>query len=314
MGGHRQVIKVGETPWELARKDLPQAVGKWPCLRYAAESWFIHARRSIETSKNKFWDDSTHDWFQHQFFETSDVIRKPWIELCGDSRMEVLAGEQTKLQIAICLGLMPLVEQALREFPEAANSRGSLHLAARYISGVYKILIAKCKRFLLIDPDQDGDTPLHEAASSGHSSMLRALIKELRVQKVCSNEINKTNHCGNTPLHLAFQFDHPEIVDLLVKEGADQTIKNNAQLTASELGAKLERGESLDILKQDEEERAEGKEEILKEPLFLGGNPHDLSTIFSSSNTNIVNTHSIQPASHCASSKPRNGPTRVSNS
>ncbi|PUU77231.1 ankyrin repeat-containing domain protein, partial [Tuber borchii] len=83
--------------------------------------------------------------------------------------------------------------------------------------------------------DQDGDTPLHEAARSGHSSMLRALIKELRVQRVCSNEINKTNHCGNTPLHLAFQFDHPEIVDLLIKEGADLTIMNNAQLTASEL-------------------------------------------------------------------------------
>ena len=299
-----QLRKVGETPWELARKDLPEAVVKWPCLRYAAESWFIHARRSIELSKNKFCDDSTHDWFQHQFFETSDVIRKPWIELCGDPRMEVLAGEQTPLHIAICLGLMPLVEKALRDSPEAANSKGSLHLAARYISGVYRILIAKCKRFLLTDPDQDGDTPLHEAAISGHSSMLRALIKELRVQRVCSNEINKTNHCGNTPLRLAFQFDHPEIVDLLVKEGADLTIKNNAQLTASELGAKLERGESLDILKQDEEERAEAKKEVLQEPPYLGESPHDLSTILPSKNTNILNNHSIQPPSHCASRQP----------
>ena len=304
MGRHPQLMKLGETPWELAQKNLPEAVAKWPCLRYAAESWFIHARRSIEISKKKFCDDSTHDWFQHQFFETSDIIRKPWIELCGDSRMEVLAREQTPLHIAICLGLMPLVEKALRDFPEAANSKGSLHLAARYISGVYKILIVKCKRFLLTDPDQDGDTPLHEAASSGHSSMLRALIKELRVQRVCSNEINKTNHCGNTPLHLAFQFDHPEIVDLLVKEGADLTIKNNAQLTATELGAKLERGESLDILKQDEEERAEAKKEVLKEPPYLGENPHDLPTILPSKNTNVVNNHSIQPPSYCASRQP----------
>ena len=303
MERNSQLRKVGETPWELARKDLPEAVVKWPCLRYAAESWFIHARRSIEISRSKFCDDSTHDWFQHQFFETSDIIRKPWIELCGDSRMEVLAGEQTPLHIAICLGLMPLVEKVLRDFPEATNSKGSLHLAARYISGVYKILIAKCKRFLLTDSDQDGDTPLHEAARSGHSSMLRDLIKELTVQRVC-NEINKANHCGNTPLHLAFQFDHPEIVDLLVKAGADQTIKNNAQLTASELGSKLEREDSLDILKQDEEDHVEGKKEVLKEQPYFGENPYGFSTIFSSNNTNIVNNHSTPPPSHCASRQP----------
>jgi len=50
---------------------------------------------------------------QHQFFDTSDLIRKPWIELCRDSRMEVLAGEQTPLHIAVCLGLISLVHQIL---------------------------------------------------------------------------------------------------------------------------------------------------------------------------------------------------------
>ena len=218
--------------------------------------------------------------------------------------MEVLAGEQTPLQIAICLGLTPLVEQALRDFSEGANSKGSLHLAARFISGAYKILIAKCKRSLLTDPDEDGNTPLHGAAISGHSFMLNDLVKELRKGRVCSDEVNKKNHAGNTPLHLAFQFDHPEIVDLLVEAGADRTIKNNAQLTASELGAKLEREESLDILKQDEEERAEAKKEVLEELPHLGGNPPDLPTILSSNNTNIVNNHSVQPPLHCASRQP----------
>ena len=304
LGRYPQEKKQGERPCEVARKDLPEAVVKWPCLRYAAESWFIHARLSIEIAKDNFGNNSSHNWLQHQFFETSDLIRKPWIELCGDSRMEVLAGDQTPLHIAICLRLMPLVEQALRDFPQEANSKRSLHLAARFISGVYKILIAKCKRFLLTDPDEDGNTPLHGAASFGHSSMLRDLIKELKGNSLCSNEVNKTNHFGNTPLHLAFQFDHPEIVELLVKEGADLTIKNNAQLTASELGAKLERGESLDILKQEEEECAEVKKEILKEPPHLAENPHNLSTILPINKTNIVNNHSVQPPSHCASRQP----------
>ena len=304
LGRYPKEKKLGERPWEVALKDQPEAVMKWPCLRYAAESWFIHARQSIEITKDNFGYNSTHNWLQYQFFQTSDVIRKPWIELCGDSRMEVLAGDQTPLHIAICLGLMPLVEQALRDFPEGANSKRSLHLAARFISGVYKILIAKSKRFLLTDPDEDGNTPLHGAASFGHSSMLRDLIRELKGDSLCRNYVNRTNHFGNTPLHLAFQFDHPEIVELLVKEGADLTIKNNAQLTASELGAKLERGESLDILKQEEEECAKGKKEILKEPPYLADNPHDLSTILPSNNTNIVNNHSVQPPSHCASRQP----------
>jgi len=135
--------------------------------------------------------------------------------------------------------------------------------------------------------------------------MFKDLVKELRGDRVCSNEVNKTNHSGNTPLHLAFQFDHPEIVDLLIQEGADLTIKNNAQLTASELGAKLEREESLDILKQEEEERAEAKKEVLKEPPYLGGNPDDIPTILPSNNTNILNNYSMQPPSYYASRQPK---------
>ena len=251
-GRYPQGKTQGGTLLEVARNDPPETVEKWPCLRYAAESWFIHARRSIQISKDIFYNDSTDNWLEYQFFETSDAIRKPWIELCGDSRMEVLAGEQTPLHIAICLGLMPLVEKALRDFPEGSNSKRSLHLAARFISGVYKILITKCERYLLADTDQDGNTPLHGSAISGHSAMLKDQVREWRGDGACSNEVNRKNHFGNTPLHLAFQFDHPEIVNLLVEEGADLTIKNNAQLTALELGAKLERGDSLDVLKQEE--------------------------------------------------------------
>ena len=236
------------------------------------------------------WDN----WLRYQFFETSDIIGMPWIELCEDPKMEVLAGEQTPLHIAICLGLTPLVEIALRDFPEGVNSKRSLHLAARFKSGVYKILIAKCKHYLLTDPDQDGNTPLHGAAISGHLSMLKDLVKKLRVSRGYSKEVNKTNHFGNTPLHLAFQFDRPEIAELLVKEGADLTIKNNAQLTALELGAKLERRESFDILKQDAKEPVEAKREVLKEPSYLRGNSNDLSTIPSNNNSNIVNKYSTQ--------------------
>ena len=288
LGRYSPEKKLGETPWEVARKDPLGAMTEWPYLRYAAESWFIHARRSIEASNTKFCDHSTHDWLQHQFFETSDVIRKPWIALCGDSRMEILAGEQTPLHIAVCLGLVPLVEKALSEFIKGTNSNWSpLHLAAKFISGAYKILIDKTEPSFLTVPDHDGNTPLHEAAISGHSSMLKALVKKLARHKTYSTEINKKNHFGNTPLHLAFQFDHPEIVELLFKGGADATITNNAQMTPSELGAKLERGDSLCALKQDENFWDSGS--------WRGGAPIDSQVSVTHSSRTLIITQDIHP-------------------
>ena len=268
LASDRQEEGQREASQEVAGKDPAAAAAKKIFLRYAAESWFIHARRSIEASKDNFCDDSAHNWLQHQFFETSDVVRKPWIELCGDPRMEVLAGEQPSLHITVCLGLMPLAEKTLSEFMDGMKSHWPpLHLAAKFISGAYKILIEKSEPSLLVAPDQDGNTPLHEAAVSGHSSMLKALVKKLGEHKTYSSEINKKNHSGNTPLHLAFQFDHRDIVEFLVKKGADTKIKNNAQMTAVELGAKLERGDGLDVLKHAEEMREDTEKEAAKEPL-----------------------------------------------
>jgi len=288
LGRYSEERTLGETPWEVVRKDPLGAVTKWPYLRYAAESWFIHARQSIEVSKKKFCDDSIHDWFQHQFFETNDAVRKPWIALCGDSRMEILAGEQTPLHMAVCLGLMPLVEKALSEFTKGTNSNWSpLHLAAKFISGAYKILIDKSEPSLLTVPDHDGNTPLHEAAISGHSSMLKALVKKLAGHRTYGTEINKKNHSGNTPLHLAFQFDRPEIVELLVKGGAGTTIKNNAQMTPSELGAKLERGDSLDVLKQDENDR----DGVSRK----GVAPTDSQVSFTQSSSTLIITEDVHP-------------------
>ena len=262
-----QVQESGEIPCEAARKDPQGAVAKWPCLRYASESWFIHARRTVEISQDKLCHNSAHNWLQHQFFETSDIIRKPWIELCGDPEMEVLAGEQTQLHIAVCLGLVPLVEKALSDSTKGTNSKQSpLHLAAKFMSGAYKILIAKGEPSLLTAPDQNSNTPLHTAAISGHWLMLAGLVKKFTTPeyKACSDEINKKNHHGNTPLHLAFQFDHPGMVEFLSRNGADPSIRNSDQMTAFELGAKLGRGESLDILKRALKIQEETKKQTKK--------------------------------------------------
>ena len=266
----RQGEGSGQTAWEVARRNPWGAVDKWPCLRYAAESWFIHARRTLEFSKDKLCHDPTHNWLRHEFFNTSDIIRNPWIKLCQDPKMEVLAGEQTPLHIAVCLGLLPLVEKALSDSTKKTNRNLSpLHLAARFMSGAYEILIAKGQPSLLTALDQNNNTPLHEAAISGHWAMLVGLVKKFATPeyKARSDEINKTNHAGNTPLHLAFQFDHPDMVEFLSKNGADPSIKNGDRLTASELGAKLGRGDGLDILERAGKIQDEAKEESVKGPV-----------------------------------------------
>jgi len=230
----------------VARGNPQEAVAKFPYLRYAAESWLIHARRSIEILGDKFYDDPAHNWLQYQFFATSDVIREPWTKLCGDPKMEILVGEQKPLNIAVCLELMPLVEKALSETTkEATTNQPALHLAAKFVSGAYKILIARSPLSLLAAPDRDGNTPLHQAAISGHSSMLEGLVKKFAKYKEYRNEINKENRSGNTPLHLAIQFDHPDGVGVLIGNGADQTAKNKAGVTALGLGEGLERDDCL---------------------------------------------------------------------
>jgi len=260
----------GETGRELSRKCAQEAAAKQKYLRYAAESWFIHARRSIEISKpeDKFCDEETHNWLKYRFFDTGDIIRKPWIELCGDPRMEVLEGVQTPLHIAVCLGLIPLVELALLRFEEGTNSTQSpLHLAAKFMSGAYNILIAKGGQWLLTDPDKDGNTPLHQATIFGHSPMLKGLVEKFTGDTAYSKAINMENNCGNTPLHLAVQFDYPDMVEFLAKNGADITIPNKIGLTATALGKSLGRGDSLNILKRLEEiQQQEPAEKPVEEP------------------------------------------------
>ena len=221
-----------ETPWEVARKAPQEAAVKWPYLRYAAESWFVHARQGFKISKVKHYDFPASGWLMHEFFHVSDTIRKPWIELCGDPQMEILAGDQDEVHIVACLGPTPLVQSALPFSP--INTMQLLWLISlNGMSLKYCIPFSKCTPSLLMKMDENGNTlPKTDARE------LRPVVYHLGYKK----ELNRKNHLDDTPLHLAFQFDHLDIVKVLLKEGVDTTIKNDAQLTASELGAQLGRG------------------------------------------------------------------------
>ena len=227
-----------EPPWEVARRDPQEAAVRWPYLRYAAESWFVHARRGFKISMVEFYDYPASGWLSYQFFDTRDDIRKPWIELCGDPRMEILAGKQGKVHIAACLGLAPLVQLVVRDIrPGTGALRRRLFPGFHSISPKCCIPISQCTPSLLMGRGRNGNTPSELYAGKPRHQYFRISN---------AKEYNQKTRSGDTPLHLAFLFDHMDIVKLLLKEGVDPTIKNNAQLTASELGARLARGYSLE--------------------------------------------------------------------
>jgi cytohesin len=76
--------------------------------------------------------------------------------------------------------------------------------------------------------DEDGDTLLHAAASSGCREVTAELIKYI--------DANAKNHDGNTPLHDALFGDAgSEIIKLLIINGADVHLPNNAGTTPLQL-------------------------------------------------------------------------------
>ena len=68
--------------------------------------------------------------------------------------------------------------------------------------------------------NNEGDTPLHQAASLGHIQLVNALLEN-------GANVNLTNNYGDTPLHQAASLGHTEVVSTLIEYSADVNLANN---------------------------------------------------------------------------------------
>ena len=119
------------------------------------------------------------------------------------------------------------------------NSHGESALMLLCLKG--ELELAK----MLITRDADinhpGWTPLHYAATGGHTAIIQLLLDE-------SAYIDAESPNGTTPLMMAARYGNEKAVQLLLNEGADHQLKNQLGLTALDFAVQGRRPESIKLL------------------------------------------------------------------
>lgn len=96
--------------------------------------------------------------------------------------------------------------------------------------------LSTVRRLLTADPslahcyDEDGYTPLHRAAYSGHVGVVSALL-------AAGCKVNPRTVDGWTPLHSACRWSRVAVVSFLLQNGAELNAQTNGGLTPLHLAA-----------------------------------------------------------------------------
>jgi uncharacterized protein len=93
------------------------------------------------------------------------------------------------------------------------------------------------------DINKTGWTPLHYAATAGHTGIITLLLEN-------SAYIDAESPNGSTPLMMAAMYGSFEAVKLLLQEGADPLLKNQQGLTALQFAERARRPDSTEAIAQ----------------------------------------------------------------
>ncbi len=106
-----------------------------------------------------------------------------------------------------------------------------------------KGMTALCSQLIArgADVNKPGWTPLHYAATKGHTDIMALLLENHAY-------IDASSPNGSTPLMMAALYGTPAAVKLLLEEGADPLIKNGLGLTAIDFANRDNRTDSAEII------------------------------------------------------------------
>jgi ankyrin repeat protein len=137
----------------------------------------------------------------------------------------------------------PKVIQVLLNSPktdvEARNSKDESPLMLAAIKGQQEFVIRLIERDA--DINKPGWTPLHYAATNGHTEVMKLLLdKDAFIDAQSPN--------GTTPLMMAAMYGSTAAVKLLLDEGADPLMKNEQGMTATDFAQRANRTDSVQLL------------------------------------------------------------------
>ena len=147
----------------------------------------------------------------------------------------ILAIKEPSLKAAQALVNAPKIDLNLLN----GNGESPLMLAA--LKGELDLVEKMVKKGA--DVNKTGWTPLHYAASNGHSAVIRLLLENYAY-------IDAESPNGSTPLMMASMYGSPESVKLLLGEGADPLLKNQQNMTALQFAQRAQRVDSIELLTQ----------------------------------------------------------------
>ena len=143
----------------------------------------------------------------------------------GDPAL-IVALREPSFKVISALLASPLTQVEYR----TVNDESALMLASlRGYIDVCKDLIARNA-----DVNKPGWTPLHYAATGGHSSIVELLLDNHAY-------IDATSPNASTPLMLAAKYGTIDVVKQLLEAGADPLLKNGLGLTAIDFATQVQR-------------------------------------------------------------------------
>jgi hypothetical protein len=166
----------------------------FPLARYAAQYWATHTR--IENVSSRIKDG------MECLFDADKPHFATWLWIYNEDRsdrsMSIIPGkpEAVPLYYAAMLGLRGLAEHLIAKHPEHVNAKSERRV-----------------------------TPMHVAASAGHSDILLLLIEH-------GADVNGRDMHNDTPLHRASEKAKLEAGQVLLNRGADIDVQNNLKHSA----------------------------------------------------------------------------------